>query len=206
MTYWDGSWWDGAMGGGRASQQGGHGDPDGVESNDLTLVPLCEDCHNTDIPAGTHRNGILNSALRGQYRNNNTAHLKTFFFGDESLPEGVQVNFDQACWTRCHQGLGRKNHRHSRDGDLVVRFGVLGTRADADGTRAALPYPVDSDLTTRASTADPDFAPCVACHDPHGTGVLDAKGGVTGPRSRNVMLRDVWWSYPNTLCRNCHAH
>jgi hypothetical protein len=203
MTYWDGSWWDAQMGGGRRAQQGGHGDPDGLERGNPDLLPVCQDCHDITDPEGTHDDGILSSALRGINRNGNTAHLRSYYFGAESQPYDVQVNFDRGCWERCHRGLGLRNHRHSQ-GDTIVRFGLHGSISDADTLPGTIPYPVDSDLTTRASTADPDFAPCVSCHDPHGTGVSDVRGGGTGPAKKNAMLRDTWWSSPNTLCKNCH--
>jgi predicted CxxxxCH...CXXCH cytochrome family protein len=203
VTYWDGSWWDSNMGGGNRAQQGGHGDPDGLESGDVDAVPKCIDCHDISQPPNTHNTGVLNSAEQGINKNNNTAHLKAYYFGTEAAPSDVQVNFDGGCYTQCHQGMGIKNHRHSQ-GDNVVQFGHHGSILDADTLPGTLPYPVDSDLTTRASTSDPDFAPCVSCHNPHGTGVTDVKGGGTGPAKKNRMLRDTWWSSPNTLCNNCH--
>ena len=87
--------------------------------------------------------------------------------------------------------------------DGPARFGRKGTYANGDTvslTPGFAPYwPIDCDLNTAADAADDDYAPCVSCHDPHGTGATDAKR--TGPS--NAMLRANWLS-EKTLCQVCH--
>ena len=68
MTYWAGS--DGGK------QDGGHGDPQGL---DRAAPPACTDCHDTSQPAGTHGDGTLQSFTVGVV-NTNTSHLKAAFF------------------------------------------------------------------------------------------------------------------------------
>ena len=63
-------------------------------------------------------------------------------------------------------------------------------------TGDALPYPVDRDLNTAAAGA-PFYAPCVTCHDPHGTTLVETT------RTSNRMVRDKW-TEPPTLCNTCH--
>ncbi|MBI5486328.1 MAG: hypothetical protein HY905_03240, partial [Deltaproteobacteria bacterium] len=53
------------------------------------------------------------------------------------------------------------------------------------------------DLTTLAN-GGADYAPCVACHDPHGTGTVEVT------RTTNRMVRDPWIDPPAPLCLGCH--
>jgi hypothetical protein len=59
---------------------------------------------------------------------------------------------------------------------------------------------MDADLTTSAGGA-PHFAPCVACHNPHGSTNTDSRS--IGAGARNHMLIDDWNRTP-TLCGRCH--
>ncbi len=188
MTYWDGSWWDSTQGGLNSTQQGGHGDPDNVAAR------FCIDCHDVSSPPDTHQDGVLNSVEQRLNLNDNTAHLRSFFFNTEAEDYDVQVNFDNGCFYgpaggQCHAalaGYGFKDMRHAKDGDPApnaVWFGSHTTRTD--GETAGVP--IDSDLTTRAGTNEPDYAPCIACHNPHGTGNTNHKG--TAAANSNVMIR-----------------
>jgi hypothetical protein len=176
----------------------------------LNANAACVDCHDISLPAtgsGRHRNGILNSVERKLNPSENTAHLRVdgpypFIVAGPNAWD-VQVGFDAACWLRCHASAGRANMRHAYD--LVIspwnmnatpnasRFGDKGTPADGE----SIVYPIDSALTTYASTAGDDFAPCISCHNPHGTSILDAA------RNTNRMLRDVTY-YTSALCQKCH--
>ncbi len=208
MSYWDGSWWDSTQGGLDSTQQGGHGDPDGV------AIRLCADCHDVSQPACSHVNGTLNSVELRQNLNGNTAHLRTFFFDTESEDYHVQINFDSGCFNgppggQCHaflSGFGFKDMRHAKDSDPVanaVKFGTHITRSDGE----AAGIPIDSDLTTRASTAEPDYAPCIACHNPHGTGNTNHKGAVA-TQSNKMIRREMgggdWWRNSTPFCTVCH--
>ena len=180
MKYWDGSWWDTTNGGSDTKQQGGHGDPDHF------AAIQCVDCHDIALPPGTHMDGIYNSIWGNNSgtRNGNTAHLKASFIGG-TASASVQVTIDAACWG-CHSTIGGiVNMRHERDGIPAagaVQFGTHLTRSNGDAlpippldgmTRTIFswpgPYPVDQDISTNASGST-YFAPCITCHDPHGTG------------------------------------
>lgn len=65
----------------------------------------------------------------------------------------------------------------------------------------SIDWPVDSDISTNASTAEPDYALCVTCHDPHGTGITDHHGA-PGTNS-DFMLRGNFLSDLN-YCETCH--
>jgi hypothetical protein len=204
MTYWAGS--DGSK------QDGGHGDPQGL---DRATPPGCVDCHDISQPAGAHGDGTLQSFTNGNL-NSNTSHLKAEFFdtarSSPPPPVGngtwsVQVAFDNYCAYRCHTDTATwvtsavPEMRHERDtlatdaNHWSVEFGTHLTISDA----TALPanYPFDAELNTNANAADVDYAPCVSCHDPHGTGVVEPT------KSSNRMVRDNWIS-PYTLCNRCH--
>jgi predicted CXXCH cytochrome family protein len=72
----------------------------------------------------------------------------------------------------------------------------MGTHLTYPGGDARA-YPMDIDLNTGA-TGVTDYAPCVACHDPHGTGTTDK-----APSTTNRMMRANWKSV-STLCVQCH--
>jgi hypothetical protein len=207
MTYWDGSWWDSNKGGSNSKQQGGHGDPDHFAARQ------CPDCHDIALPdPSTHLDGIYNSIWGNSSgsRNQNTAHLKASFIGGTTPAWSVQLTLDTACWD-CHNTIGGiQDMRHERDGVPaagVLLFGTHLSRGDGDTLPLPNPnvfawpgpYPTDQDISTNV-TGSTYYAPCVSCHDPHGTGA-PAKSG--DPGSSNFMLRDGW-SAPSTLCKVCH--
>ena len=113
----------------------------------------------------------------------------------------VQVAFDNYCAEQCHPGKSVPDMRHeidtlAADGEPLV--GRAGHAPDAVGRRrAGANYPIDADLNTAANAADVDYAPCVSCHDPHGTTVVEPT------KTSNRMVRDNWISAP-TLCNACH--
>jgi len=208
LTYWDGSWWDNNMGnpGDTGTNQGGHGDAD--ERPALA----CTDCHDTSDPptgAGRHLNGILNSTGgttgTAQNQSTNTAHLLPAWIGTGN--PGVQTTLDAPCYG-CHnnpwflQGhvpaSGFESHAITGN---IVQFGLplLGSTTVADGE--SLAWPIDSDISTNATTANPDYAPCITCHDPHGTDTTDHYGAPSS--NSNFMLRGNFLSDPG-YCKVCH--
>lgn len=155
----------------------------------------CTDCHSL---GPTHDDGTLNTSEEGGFRTVNSAHLLDIFIGAKEPGYDVQLTFDNACYTTCHEKGGVTDMRHSRDDEPVanvVQFGKHLTREDGE----SIAYPVDSDISTNASTAEPDYVVCVSCHDPHGTAV----DGKAEGRSTNRMMRDTWIS-ASTLCLACH--
>jgi predicted CxxxxCH...CXXCH cytochrome family protein len=197
MTYWFGS--------NATKQDGGHGDPEGRDG--AGPVPVCADCHDPSIPAGTHLDGTYNSLTNNSTRNANTSHLKAEYFVRSSPPSipvsagtwSTQVYFDNYCAEKCHTAKGVPAMTHERDtlaadgNHWSVEFGTHMTTSDGD----SIIYPVDADLNTGANAADVDYAPCISCHDPHGTGVVEPT------KSSNRMVRDSWITAP-TLCNVCH--
>jgi hypothetical protein len=214
MTYWSGSV--------RRQQDGGHGDPDGSAE-----VP-CADCHDLSLPAAPsaakHGNGIYNSVWNNATASANTAHLKADFFtkfpANGAGDWGIQVAFDNYCTYECHD----INHndlfdgadkaapmRHSKD---VVPGGAnlwsveFGTHLSGPpwpppspqfgSADSVVPTPIDADLSTDAAGGK-EYAPCVSCHGPHGTGT----GKAANNRS-NFMLRTSFPPSSNLLCSMCH--
>ncbi|MHB8837038.1 MAG: hypothetical protein ACYC9Y_15220 [Candidatus Methylomirabilia bacterium] len=170
----------------------------------LTSNVGCTACHDILLPAsgdGRHLNGILNSAEHKLNPSENTAHLRVDgaypFIVAGSNDWDVQVAFDDACYLRCHQLSGVNNMRHDSDGLPVVnaaQFGTHMTKPDGE----TIVYPIDSALTTSAGTAPGDYAPCISCHNPHGTPV--AKTWTT----TNRMVRAPFNGPNPTLCDACH--
>ncbi len=173
----------------------------------------CADCHDISQPAsgdGRHLNGILNSVDGKSNPSVNTAHLRTdtTYSFIKAVPVNaydVQSTFDTACRMRCHNGASVANMRHAKThtpnvwnnyNNLlnVARFGDMGAVEDGE----SISYPIDSALTTNASTAADDFAPCISCHNPHGTAVVEST------TNTNRMVRDKWVEAPNPLCKVCH--
>jgi predicted CxxxxCH...CXXCH cytochrome family protein len=196
--------WAGSDGG---KQDGGHGDPQGRDG--VNPVPECADCHDIQIPAGTHGDGIVQSVFNNATRNANTAHLKAAFFtrsAPPTIPVGAgtwstQVYFDNYCAYQCHTARGVPDMRHEQDTTTAatnhwsVELGTHLTVSDGDGL--FVNYPVDADLNTAANIADVDYGTCVTCHDPHGTTLIETL------RTSNRMVRDKFTS-PPTLCNACH--
>jgi hypothetical protein len=175
---------------------------------DPDLVPYmyadaaCTDCHDTNDPptgAGRHNNGTLNSVELKQNPSENTAHLipaKYMLPGTATNDWDVQLKFDTGCSGLPATGACHNTHRHGIGSTPVLRavqFGDGSTVADGESIR----YPIDSALSTKATTAERDFAPCIACHNPHGTSVSEPN------KTTNRMLRDMWDTV-DTLCVECH--
>jgi hypothetical protein len=169
----------------------------------LTPNLACDACHDIAQPAagaGRHLNGILNSVDAKLNPSENTAHLRTDgaypFIVSGSNAWDVQIGFDSACYLRCHASAAVANMRHASDAFPVanaVRFGEALTFANGEGVS----YPIDSALTTNASAAPEDFAPCISCHNPHGTSVVEPT------LTMNRMVRANYRN-PSTLCLVCH--
>ena len=211
MTYWSGS---------AGGQDGGHGDPGGAPAL------ACTDCHDLSQPtspaSAQHGTGVYNSLwANDSTRSTNTSHLKADFFtkypangaGDWS----VQVAFDRYCNWECHD----VNKDDVWDTTEVASFmwhaklhPELGeTTSDANyrsvefGTHLTKPtgsadtivgMPIDADLNTDAIGGGA-YAPCISCHDPHGTGTAKPVG-----KPSNYMMRFEWPATANTLCSKCH--
>ncbi|MBI4914296.1 MAG: hypothetical protein HY825_00470 [Acidobacteria bacterium] len=225
VSVWDGTWWDTNQGGNNATQQGGHGDADGLPAVG------CTECHDIADPPNTHMFDVGGGV--GQYNslgteipmpqapwnravarpkanpNANTSHLVPgYFTGASGNNYSWQVAMDKFC-SDCH-ALGTNNvadMRHERDttsGDPNYHSVELGTHLTKTGAppppSETVTVPMDSDLTTNAGGA-PHYAPCGACHNPHGTTTTDVRGG--GPNAKNRMLIDAWFSQPS-LCLRCH--
>ncbi len=165
----------------------------------------CTDCHALQ---SHHYDGVLNSYRTPSSVKENTYHLKDqtaglnpFVNTTNSDNYSIQIAFDNACWKRCHQTwLGDypvTNMRHwgKLRGALptyVSEFGQQGSIPDGD----VLSWPIDSDISTDASTAAPDYLPCSTCHDVHGTNVT-----ITGyPTNRMMRLN----SKDSAYCLTCH--
>ena len=180
-------------------QDGGHGDADvGTYMVGSTPTPrpnaaalACTACHEIG-PA--HLNGTYNSVFTNLNRTANTAHLKPGYFPG-GAGYATQLNFDSYCTSQCHPAsqIGAMTHADSDPAAGVVRMGDHLTISNGD----SISYPMDQDLSTNASGAT-YYAPCVACHDPHGTTAAEpAKNNL------NRMLRDQWVT-TNPLCNKCH--
>lgn len=217
VSVWDGGWWDSQQGGNAATQQGGHGDPDGKEEGNASLTPACVSCHDISLPPGTHLDGVYNSLgsenavpdnpstprAKGN-QNANTAHLVQEYFtrypANGAGAWGVQVAVDNYCALACHAANSVPDMRHEQDtlqsdpNHGSVEFGTHYTYATPAGSI------LDVDLTTDAAGL-PNFAPCVSCHNPHGSANTDVVSA--GPAARNKMLVKDWYR-ATTLCKDCH--
>ena len=81
------------------------------------------------------------------------------------------------------------DHRHERDtaaGDANHWSVELGTHLT--GTVPSISM-MDADLTTNASGL-PNYAPCVSCHNPHGSTNTDTKGSGGGANEPAVITGD----------------
>ena len=76
-----------------------------------------------------------------------------------------------------------------------------GPQRHAGNDALNAPFPIDCDLNTGANCADTDYAPCVSCHDPHGTGLVEP-----GSPETNFMMRRKWITFDSDpyLCMGCH--
>jgi len=106
-----------------------------------------------------------------------------------------------------------KDMRHETDtlatdsNHWSVQFGMHLSYANGDrsGTigddTVNAPFPIDCDMNTGANCADTDYAPCISCHDPHGTNIVEP----TNPGS-NFMMRRKWNTLDTDpyLCKGCH--
>lgn len=198
-TYWNGRWWDTYRGGIPTTQQGGHGDPGGQPALGCTGA---RGCHDLRLPEPRdHRNGVREGrAQRPAQRSVNAYHLRPgFVVAEPRTPWEAQVTFDGYCYTACHQAGVIRDMRHEGDTTPAdadyrsVRLGTHLTAADGESRNVF----VDSDLTSRATRTEPDFVPCVACHDPHGTGT---PAPVNNMMLRNPELDPYWCGSPN----GCH--
>ncbi len=199
-AYWDGRWWDTFRGGNASTQQGGHGDPAGRPA---TACVGTRGCHDLRLPAPSeHRNGVREGRpQRGAQRSVNPYHLRAgFLVAQPRQPWEAQVAFDNYCYAACHRGYSIRDMRHERDtlpGAANYRSVEMGTHlTDPDAESRGI-Y-ADSDLTSRATPTEPDYVPCVACHDPHGTA---APAPVKNKMLRNRETDPYWCAGIN----GCHV-
>jgi len=209
VNVYDGSWWRQVVGGTGSVQQGGHGDPAGL------AAVACTECHDTSLPSGAHLDGTVNKvgdpgfsadlavSVAPANTNTNTAHLKASFINASGGNAGIQINFDAVC-AACHLARGVSKHKHYVDSDIPaevdVRFGTHTTRSN--GSLLTPHLPIDIDMSTLAPAGAPHYAPCVACHNPHGSVNTDTKGQPASAAS-NFMLRYPAFS-SKSLCNICH--
>ena len=212
MTYWAGS---------AAGQDGGHGDRGGF------AAVACTACHDINLPSGPtsarHGTGVYNSIWdNDSTRSTNTAHLKVEFFtkypavgaGDWS----IQVAMDNYCTYECHD-LNRNDVQDTGEPAKSMRHEVDTLPTDADhhsmwfGSHLTPPQGaqpdtipgilIDLDLNTGAAGGG-NYAPCVSCHDPHGTGTAAPR---TYPSNRMVRYEFPVANDPSMsseLCSKCH--
>ena len=202
-------------------------DPDGVGPEPARSVE-CTDCHDLGEPASPASaghagdgSGTYNSIWypNATTRSTNTSHLKAEFFtkypavgaGDWS----VQVAMDNYCTWECHDpnkndikdtGEPAKYMRHEVDtiptanDHFSVKFGTHLTPPLAPNNIPDdfVDIPIDVDLNTAASPIG-NYAPCVSCHDPHGTNTTVPAG-----YNSNLMMRYKFPPDLSELCAKCH--
>ncbi|MBI5904143.1 MAG: CxxxxCH/CxxCH domain-containing protein [Deltaproteobacteria bacterium] len=201
----------------------------------------CGDCHDATLPGGsTHKTNntsgtapfnINTEHWQGKTRtadtdpNTNTSHLIAAYIGTGTDAQ-KQIAFDDACYSRCHQGKGISNHRHTKQSPLYMEFGRKGTTSNPkqyvwnnNGSwdyknefyKSWSPWTI-RDLTTDAtypgSMPSTHYGTCVSCHDPHGTGITDNTVTNSGPSSgtwTNHMVRGKWKTDTAAFCNGaCH--
>lgn len=185
----------------------------------------CEDCHDVGSPPGTHAadgTGVVNTenwpGKPENTVNSNTSHLRPFLLNGGTAAQ-LQSNFDIGCvngpggGTVCHIQWGVQGHRHSMAADNLVQFGRGSTTEvpKSFGWYAQSDYEVDfyksrspwviQDLTSDA-TGTVFYAPCVSCHDPHGTGSTNYI-----PIYGNAMVRGNFATESAVFCNSaCHTN
>jgi predicted CxxxxCH...CXXCH cytochrome family protein len=203
--YDDGTWGFNVSGHGANGTATTKIDTDDRSTVTTYLVPnaACTDCHALQ---SHHFDGVLDGQSgTAQTKKANTYHLKTdgtYPFIPASAPSGyeVQLAFDNACFNRCHmaaKGVGF-DMRHLGAAEIpygVSKFGGGTSGSIVDGD--TLSWPVDSDLSTLSSTANPDYLPCATCHNVHGTNVVR-----TGYSSNRMLRMTNTPSSP--FCMTCH--
>jgi hypothetical protein len=201
--YDDGTWGYNVNGHGANGTAGVKVDTDDRPTavNYLNPNDVCSDCH---LLQSHHYDGVLDSASTGS-RKVNTYHLKTdgpFPFVNAAAPDDhtTQVTFDDACFNRCHYAAlgmaGDMRHWGQTVPEPVFgisKFGNAGTVQDGD----TLAWPIDSDISTRASGSNPDYLTCSTCHNVHGTPVVR-----NGYPSNRMLRQSNTPSAP--FCGTCH--
>jgi hypothetical protein len=145
---------------------------------------------------GDHRNGVFEPR---ENLTKNPWHLRAAFINPNPVNAwDVQMTFDDTCATACHEGYGISDMRHkgvSHGRDyLQLGYGLT----DPTGGTVPEGFPLDTDLTSNASSGTPIFGTCVTCHDPHGTGTADTTNG-----SNHMVRAD--YATKSDLCVACHV-
>jgi hypothetical protein len=164
----------------------------------------CTACHDVAVPAGTHMDGTLNGRLSPDTRNANSFHLNSSFIAASLTNQwDVQVTFDAACSgpvAGCHTSGNQM--RHALDAVPAANAVEFGQHESRPAGPSNTPPPTmfyDRHLTNLSGIdTTPNYALCVTCHDPHGT-------GVTSPRADgNNKMMLYRWANPSRLCTKCH--
>jgi hypothetical protein len=156
--------------------------------------PTCESCHDLAGPAAAgHLDGVKNAP------GPNTYHLaQTYIAKSPKNRWDFQVNFDNTCWTACHQPIGINDMRHERDGTPAPGAVQMGQHASYERPISVDDYFVDSDLAVFPGSSTPPFyVTCVTCHNPHGSGATSMTGRT------NRMTRENYKDPPR-MCSRCH--
>ena len=156
--------------------------------------PHCLACHDL---AGASASGHLDGQASAP--SPNTFHLVGGYIHPDPKKEwDIQVHFDDYCWTACHQEAEVRDMRHGQDTDPVLGAVQMGQHLSFDEIQGDLPGDEDIARTRRDFTGQPQFAPCISCHDPHGS---DTESTTKGS---NRMVRENF-KKPVRLCGHCHA-
>lgn len=210
----------------------GHGrdaDTSAISKGDPITVE-CVACHDINVPANTHLDGVLNGRLSPNTRNANSFHLLPGFINASPGNDwAVQMTFDNYCAAAagCHGGK-TTDMRHPKDGGndtsdpppIPPYYIVTDPYAVQLGTHASYNVPVvtlptemfyDRNLVDAATLGIydgiPNFALCVTCHNPHGTKITNPRGGTRlSPRpDENNKMMIYWWEDPGVICIRCHT-
>jgi len=151
----------------------------------------CDACHDLSGEAGAGHLDGKRGAPTG-----NSQHLVAGYLPQAPRTEwDLQVTFDEYCWKSCHKPLGLEDMRHAREGDPAQGAVEMGQHHSFVEAREG--YPMDTDLADLGFSGPPHYAPCVSCHDPHGSGATSMTAG------SNRMVRENY-KKPAKVCTACH--
>lgn len=170
-------------------------------SHGKAIAAACSDCHDVSVPAGRHLDGVLDGHTPSS-SNGNPFHLVSGFINAAPANEwGVQVTFDDYCWTACHQGR-TTDMRHQKDANPAagaMEFGQHQSYAAPVGTPPLNMFYDANIAWLGAFNGPPNYGLCISCHNPHGTKVVSPR-----PDGNNKMMI-YRWDTPAVLCVRCHT-